>query len=118
MVKMPRLALLTLLAAALVAAMLLVAPLGAEAAPRRATVSVDNNFFAPTKVTIRRRGIVTWDWVGGGDAHNVVGPGLRTAITSDGTYRRAKRFRRTGRFTYICEIHPDDMRMKVVVRRR
>ncbi len=109
---------LALLIAAAVVALALVAVPGASASPRRALVSVDNNFFTPTKVVIRRRGIVTWDCVGGGDFHNVVGPGLRTAVTNDPEYRKSKRFRRRGRFRYVCEIHPDVMRMTVVVRRR
>ena len=82
----------------------------------RATVEVrdaGNNFnFAPSTVTIKKGGTVTWVWKGR-ISHNVYGSGLNSGFRTKGQW--PKRFTRTGTYSYYCVIHPS-MRGKVVVR--
>jgi plastocyanin len=108
-------------------AILAAAPWSASGRARRADccgpndVLVSNNYFKPTIRRIRRGTVVTWVWVGG-VPHNVVGldHGSRVIFKSRTTWRAGYRFRsrfhQTGAFTILCAIHPDRMRMYVVVR--
>ncbi len=89
---------------------------GDEARAARRTVTVGNNFFRPTRIRVRRRELVVFDWVGGGEQHQVSGRGFQSRTTASGSYRYLRRFRRCGRFTVICTIHPTEMRMTVRVR--
>lgn len=101
--------------AVLAATALAVAPSTAQERARSAavTVRVGDNFFS-RNVSIRRRGVVRWVWVGE-DFHNVRGGGARSRTQRRGSY--SYRFRRVGRFRIICTLHPNEMRMIVRVRR-
>lgn len=99
-----------------VAAVLLAVPATA-ATP---VVKVKDNFFKPKKVTIKKGGKVTWRWKGS-NPHNVAlkKPGSskvskRSAIKSSGHF--TYKFRRAGTWKVLCEVHPTQMRMKVVVK--
>ena len=87
-----------------------IAAAAAVAATR--SVSVDDDFFSPKSVSIRKGDIVRWRWVGD-NPHNVTGKGFRSATKRSGTY--SHRFRRSGRFSVVCTIH-SGMRMAVRVR--
>lgn len=88
------------------------------------TVGVEDNYFSVPQVTIKKGGFITWNWLGE-DAHDVKGKGVKgtpvagTSFTSgfktSGTYRR--KFGRVGKFNVLCTLHPNSMRMKVVVKR-
>ena len=104
----------------LVAVVAVAVPLVAHAAPKR--VAVDDNFFAPERVKVKKGGKVTWRWVGT-NPHNVAlkKPGRRrvakrSALKTSGEF--TFKFRRIGKWRAVCEVHPNSMRMRIVVRRR
>ena len=90
--------------------------------PDSATVKVRDDFFKPKKVTIKKGGKVTWKWRGSSNPHNVAikKPGAdkvskRSAVkTGKGKYSYT--FKRTGTWRVLCEIHPRNMKMRVVVK--
>lgn len=115
---MTRLGLLLALAAL---GALALAPAASQAAPKRATVGVFDDYFKPRPVTIRRGGKVVWRWRGR-SAHNVVlyrsrssRPVKRSRIQSSGRF--AHRFRKRGKWRAVCELH-SGMTMVVRVKRR
>lgn len=97
-------------------ALAVLVPLADAATPE---VKVKDDFFKPKKVEINKGGKVLWRWKGE-NPHNVAGmkPGrstiaFRSAIKTDGKY--SHKFRKVGTWKILCEVHPVDMRMKVVV---
>jgi plastocyanin len=79
------------------------------------TVSVKNNAFSPTSVSIAKGSKVTWKWTQGGVAHNVTpakGYGSKTSSKKGFTF--TKTFTKTGTFKYHCTIH-SSMKMTVKV---
>lgn len=109
---------LSVAAAALVAA---AAHPAVAASPTTATMLVKDNFFKPKEVTIKKGGKVTWRWRGN-NPHNVaiMKPGTsrvvkRSVTKTSGTY--SSRFRSTGRWKIVCEVHPINMRGRVIVKR-
>ena len=98
---------------------LLALPAAAGTTP---AVKIGDNFFKPGKVTIQKGQKVVWRWKGS-NPHNVAlkKPGSgnvskRSAVKASGKFRY--RFRKTGKWKVLCEIHPSSMRMKVVVKPR
>jgi len=84
-------------------------------------VKVKDDFFKPDRVSIVKGDKVRWVWRGS-DVHNVAikRPGSTSiarasAFKVDGRF--SHRFRRVGTWRILCESHPDDMRMTVVVSR-
>jgi plastocyanin len=84
-------------------------------------VKVDDNFFKPKRVEISKGDKVRWVWKGD-DIHNVAlkKPGkrrvsVRSEFKTEGKFRF--KFRRVGTWRVLCETHPRNMRMKVVVSR-
>jgi len=80
-----------------------------------AHVSVNDNFFKGSRLTIHKGSSVTWTWVGK-RKHNVTGvSGPRTfhsATKRRGTYTR--KFTRRGLYTIQCTLHPGmDMTVRV-----
>ena len=81
----------------------------AAAAP--ATVTVDNDRFSPSAVTITAGETVTWNFAE--SSHNVQGDGWSGNDSfGTGTYTRA--FDTAGTFSYVCDAH-SDMRGTVTV---
>jgi plastocyanin len=76
------------------------------------TVRVGDNFFSPTRKTIRRGGTLRFTWVGD-NSHNVTTLTGRTLISTRTSGAKSVRFYRTRRL--LCTIHPDSMRFKVIV---
>ena len=83
-------------------------------------VKVKDNFFKPDRVEINKGDKVRWVWKGD-NVHNVAikKPGSNnistaSAFKTDGKFTR--RFRKVGTWKILCETHPRNMRMKVVVR--
>ena len=84
-------------------------------------VKVKDNFFKPDRVEIKKGDKVLWRWKGS-DLHNVAGkkPGTNNIVfasefKTDGKY--SHRFRKVGTWKILCENHPRNMRMKVIVSR-
>jgi plastocyanin len=92
---------------------------------RSRTVRVEDNFFAPSRVTVNRGTTIVWRWPsGGGDVHDVklisAPRGVRRfqsdPASSTFTYRR--RLTRPGTYRFLCTFHEEDgMTMTVRVRR-
>ena len=86
---------------------------GASATKR---VRVGDFFFRSRSITIQSGDTVRWVWVGR-EPHNVTvtrGPRqFHSRTKTDGAYR--KRLNRPGTYRYICTLHPDGMRARVVV---
>jgi plastocyanin len=100
------LALVSLLVAGAIAA--------AQALAATKKVTIGDNFYSTSKVTVHKGTKVTWRWTGS-NRHNVTSRGHFSSPTkSSGTF--SKTFRTKGTFTVICTIHPSQMRMKVVVK--
>ena len=100
-------------------ALLTAAGLAAAAVPATAatrTVKVDDNFFSPKTLSVKKGTTVKWTWVGEAP-HNVravKGPQrFGSAIKRSGTYRRT--LKRRGTYRIVCTIH-SGMTMKLTVR--
>jgi plastocyanin len=105
------------LSAAVVAASLAtaVAVVPAQAGSTK-TVSVKNNAFSPTSVSIKKGGKVTWKWTQGGVPHNVTpaSGAAGSATSSKKGFTFTKTFSKAGTFKYVCTIH-SSMKMTVKV---
>jgi plastocyanin len=103
------------LAAAMIAAfaLVLVASTASVAGADTTTISVDDNFFKPKKVTVEVGDKVTWKW-DGFVAHNVVvekGPQkFKSKIQSEGKY--SKVIKKPGVYRIVCTLHAG-MKMKL-----
>jgi plastocyanin len=88
---------------------------GATASATR-TVRLKDSFFSPSRVTVARGGSVRFVWAGQ-RAHNLIGPGVPARLEDPVRRRRpfTRVFRRSGRVSFICSIHPG-MEMTVRVR--
>jgi plastocyanin len=112
-----------LIALAVAGAALAAAP--ASAGPKR-TVTVADNFFQPSRATVKKGTTVTWSWPeDGGDVHDVkltsAPKGVKRFESDPGaggyTFRRT--LTRPGVYKILCTFHEDDdMRMTITVRRR
>jgi plastocyanin len=68
------------------------------------TVTVGNNFFTPTSLTIATGATVTWQWASGAVTHNVTfDDGVHSEDQSSGSFART--FSAAGTFPYHCTIH-------------
>ena len=106
------------LALSITAAAVVLAAVPATAATP--VVLVKDDFFKPERVVIKKGGQVTWRWRGS-NPHNVAikKPGTnkvvkRSSVKTEGSY--TTRFRRTGKWRVLCEIHPQRMTMRVIVK--
>jgi plastocyanin len=90
----------------------------AAPAPAATTVRVRDFAFAPAVARVRRGGRVTWRFLGAA-RHDVTPRGARRfrAIPARRSGAVSRRFRRTGTYRYVCELHPG-MTGRVVVTRR
>ena len=73
--------------------------------------------FSPAKISIRRGMVVSWRFLDS-TRHNVTSRGKRRFRSSkdlrSGTHK--VRFRKAGRYSYVCTFHPLSMQGVVVVR--
>jgi plastocyanin len=102
------------LTALLIAVIVTALPSGAAA--DTIGVRVDDLFFDPARVTINAGDTVRWRWVGEAE-HNVTvkrGP-VRFKSEDKTSGRFKKKLTETGTYRYVCTIHPDDMRGRIVV---
>ena len=112
------------IAAGLVAALACTAALGgvAGAGGGSKTIKLGDNFFDPAKTKVKKGTKVRFKWVDTREPHNVVkkkGPGGQFAseTTDDPGVNFKKRFKKAGRYKLICTIHPDEMVLRLRVRR-
>ena len=79
-------------------------------------VRVGDLFFKKSSITIQSGDTVRWRWVGVAP-HNVTvkrGPRkFHSRTKTSGSYQRT--LRRRGTYRYVCTVHPDAMRGKIVV---
>ncbi len=89
-------------------------------------VKVLDDYYTPGKVKVKKNGKVTWKWGQVFNNHNVTlkkGPkGVKKSkFTSQTTgaegFKFTKKFKKPGKYNFYCTIHPDVMKMKVVVKR-
>jgi plastocyanin len=97
-----------------------VAALGVAQAAPTATITVGNNFLAPSKKTVSQGTKVRFRWAGG-ERHKIVkskGPGadIRSSATSAKGVNLSKVLRKRGTYRFVCVFHPTEMKTKVVVR--
>ncbi len=79
-------------------------------------VKVGDLFFKKSKITIQSGDKVRWTWVGEFPHDVTVTKGPRkfhSKTKTSGTY--TKTVRKRGTYRYICTVHPDDMKGKIVV---
>jgi plastocyanin len=84
-------------------------------------VKVKDDFFKPKRVEIAKGDKVTWRWKDS-NVHNVAlkkpnknAIAVRSNFKTTGKFTH--KFGRVGTWRVLCETHPEDMRMKVVVSR-
>lgn len=102
----------------------------AAQAPKKPPVKVTVNdfYFAPTAVTVKKGGAVKWIWSEYNtyphDVHLKQGPkGLKnkgrfsttTTAVTDASFQRT--FEVPGTYKFICTVHPSEMRMTVTVKK-
>ena len=120
-----------LLVAACVAAVALLGVTAAAApAPKKPPVKVTVNdfYFAPTAVSIKKGRAVKWIWSSYNtyphDVHLKQGPkalknksrfSTTTTAVSEASFQRT--FEVPGTYKFICTVHPSEMRMTVTVKR-
>jgi plastocyanin len=88
---------------------------GAHAAATK-TVKVGDLFFKKATVRIESGDTVKWRWVGDLPHDVTVKKGPRkfhSKTKTSGTF--SKQLRKRGTYRYICTVHPDDMKGKVIV---
>lgn len=121
------------IAAAVAALAVGVMAMGAPGSLARATkpkiVKVCGYYFTPVTVRVHKGGKVRWKWANCGtpDNHDVVlkkGPKgvqkskFRSQIAAaPSSYTFTKRFKKTGRYNFMCSLHPTQMQMTVRVHR-
>lgn len=102
----------------------------AAQAPKKPPIKVTVNdfYFAPTAVTIKKGRAVKWIWSSYNtyphDVHLKQGPkGLKnksrfsttTTAVTDASFQRT--FEVPGTYKFICTVHPSEMRMTVTVKK-
>lgn len=89
-------------------------------------VSVKDDFFTPTAITVARQKLVKWVWSAANtDSHNVAltsGPrGVKKTDFKSSTGAVGVRFERrlnvAGTYKFICTLHPTVMKLTITVQR-
>jgi plastocyanin len=108
--------------ALVIGAALVPATAGAGAGPMR-TVTLHDDYFSPSKLTVKSGTTIRWTWPNGlTDTHDVMldkHPRGVKPFMSDyaaGGYSFKRKLVKPGTYTFLCDIH-QGMKMKVVVNR-
>ncbi|HEX4734031.1 MAG TPA: right-handed parallel beta-helix repeat-containing protein [Thermoleophilaceae bacterium] len=95
---------------------------GASAVPTR-TVAIRDNYFSPSRLTVKAGTAIKWVWADGlTNTHDVMlakhPRGVATFMSdyAAGSYSFKRRLVKPGTYTFVCELH-QDMKMSVVVKR-
>ena len=100
----------------------------AKPKPQTKKVTVNDFYFGPTSVTIKKNDKIKWVWSAFNsaphDVHLKQGPkGLKnkgtysTKTTAVTNAQFVKQFATPGTYKYICTIHPTEMKMTVTVKK-
>ena len=110
----------TLLVLSIAGAALAAAP--AQAGPRKA-VKVFDNFYLPTKATVKANTTVVWKWpADGGDVHDVKlkkGPkGAKKFASQPASagYEFKQTLKKPGTYAIVCTLH-EEMKMTITVKK-
>jgi plastocyanin len=92
---------------------------GAPRHPATVKVKVGDDFFSVRRLTIKRGSTVKWVWPSGGtnDPHTVSDASDRWSSQEMTSGSYTHRFTKAGSYLILCRVHPDQMRIKVTVRR-
>jgi plastocyanin len=123
----------TCIAVSVAALVLGVVALGAPGTLARATkpkvAKLCGYYFTPVNLKVRKGGKVRWKWANCGtpETHDVVlkkaPKGVKKSkfrsqiAAAPSSYTFTKRFKKAGRYNFICSLHPTQMQMTVRVRR-
>jgi plastocyanin len=99
-----------------------------SAKPKTTRVTVNDFYFGPDEVTIKKEGAIKWVWSAANtyphDVHLKKGPkGLKerasysTKTTAVTGAEFKKSFPTAGTYHFICTIHPTEMHLTVVVKK-
>jgi plastocyanin len=113
---------------AVAAALMALGGIGAARSTKPKVVDVADNYYAPPLVKIHKRGKVRWQWPVNGtlQPHNVTlvqaprgvkKSKFRSQNVSSPSYAFTKRFRKPGKYQFVCTLHRATMKMDVKVRR-
>jgi plastocyanin len=69
------------------------------------TVTIKDLAYTPQTLTVAAGATVTWVWQDGAIAHDVKGPGFKSRVMAEGTFRH--RFTQPGTYDYLCTLHPN-----------
>ena len=79
------------------------------------SVTLHDNYFSTSSVTIRKGSKVTWRWSHTDNKHNVSSKGhFHSRSSTSGSFSAT--FNKRGTYTVICTLHPAQMTMKVRVK--
>jgi plastocyanin len=93
--------------------------------PQKKTVTVNDNYYGPSKLTVKKGAQITWDWTDTtADIHDVKlvsGPkGVKQFQSGEGSagYLYKKTLTTPGVYKFICTFHESDgMKMTITVRK-
>jgi plastocyanin len=120
-----RRALIALTGAAAVAAAPALAVAATSSAPKTRNVSVNDNYYGPSKLTVHVGDTVNWRWSEQEtDVHDVAlktGPkGVRKfasePLAAGETFKR--KLTKAGTYKIICTFHEEEMKMTITVKKR
>jgi plastocyanin len=87
----------------------------AIAAGKTRTTTLKDDYFTSGKLTIKKGTTVNWKW-NTDDDHTVTDINGRFG-SNDTTHGNFKhKFKKKGKFTVYCLVHPEEMRQKIVVK--
>jgi plastocyanin len=96
----------------------------AAAVKRKKTVDVGDYFYSPTEMTVKKGTQIRWRWLAENvDVHDVklekAPKGVKrwTSELAATDYEFKRTLRKRGRYSLLCTLHPDEMSMKIRVRR-
>ncbi len=85
------------------------------------TISVRDDSFSKSTITIPRKDTVSWKWRNTGSQHQVKSPSSNPVafISSkrSGNYSFSHKFNKTGTYKIFCTVHPTEMKITVKVTR-
>ncbi|MEX2108548.1 MAG: cupredoxin domain-containing protein [Solirubrobacterales bacterium] len=92
---------------------------GIATAEPKTTITLGDNFFSPSTKTVQKGTKVRFKWTGN-RRHNVTkasgpGRGFSSATTKSDGVNFAKTFTKSGTYRMFCEVHPTEMKLKIVV---
>ena len=103
------------LALALVVALALAAIGATYALASTKTITLKDNYFSKSSITIHKGDRVNWRWSNTANRHNVFSRGhFKSRSGRSGNF--TARFTKRGTYSIICTLHPAQMTMKVIVK--